>query len=144
MSKPFEPVKFNWSESNMQSIIDIADGEKKSIDILIYLYSNYTKVDNISMLKNLTPILFCYDKGISGFIIEYVFGHICQSKGKYMIAFIRGVQLGLIDFEDFKVKSLNQRAKEIQIDFEDVMVKISEVVKEVDFSADLPEYVYIP
>ena len=133
MSKPFDPVKFNWSESSMQSIIDIADGDKKSRDILIYLYSNYTKVDNISMLKNLTPILFCYDKGISGSIIEYIFGHICQSKGKYMI-----------DFEDLKVKSLNQRAKEIQIDFEDVMVKINQMVKEVDFSVDLPEYVYIP
>lgn len=144
MSKPFEPVKFIWSETSMQSIIDIADGEKKSIDILLYLYSNYTKVDNVSMLKELTPILFCYDKGISGSIIEYVFGHICQSKGKYMIAFIRGVQLGFIDWEDIKLKSLNQRAKEIQINFEDVMSKINQKINEIDFSVDLKEYSYIP
>lgn len=121
----------------------ISDGDKKSTDILLYLLCNYTKVDNVSVLKELTPILFCYDKGISGSIIEYVFGYICESKGKNMIAFIRGVQLGLIDFEDFKVKSLNQRAKEIQIDFEDVMVKINQTVKEVDFTVDLPEFVYI-
>ena len=143
MNKPFEPVKFDWTESSIKTIMNIAN-DRKNIDILMYLFCNYTKVDKISMMKELTPVLFCYDRGISGSIIEYLFGYICQSKGKYMIAFIRGVQLGLIDFEDFKVKSLNQQAKEIQIDFENVMVKINEMVKEVDFSVDLPEYVYIP
>lgn len=107
-----------------EDLFRLSEGNPGAINVMVSTMMNYVKVDPRAVFGPMHVVMFLEEHQIKGSNIWFMFKNVCEQNLVYFIAFIRGVQLGLIDH--FIPADIAKRRTPEPIDFPALIEKIKE------------------